>query len=62
MTTALVIVPVLWVVWSLIFCLALCWAASRPLPDIEASEDTGKLVRLPHSVAESNEESALWAS
>ena len=62
MTAALVIVLVLWIVASLIFCLALCWAASRPLPDIEASQDTGKLVPMPHAVAENNEESALCAS
>jgi hypothetical protein len=62
MMTALVIVLVLWIVTSLIFCLALCWAASKPLPDIEASEDTGKLVQLPHPVAECNEESVLCAS
>ena len=62
MTTAPVIVLVLWIVASLIFCLALCWAASRPLPYIEASQDTGKLVPLPHPDAERNEESALCAS
>ena len=61
MTTALVIVLVLWIVASLIFCLALCSAASRPLPDIEASQDTGKVVSLPHPAAESNE-AALCAS
>lgn len=61
MTAALVIVLVLWIVASLIFCLALCWAASKPLPAIEASQDTGKLVPMPHPVAESNEESALCA-
>ncbi len=62
MTTALVIVLVLWIVASLIFCLALCWAASRPLPDVETSQDAGKVMSLPHPVAESNEESALCVS
>ncbi len=61
MTTALVIVLVSWIVASLIFCLALCSAASRPLPDIEASQDTGKVVPLPHPAAVSNE-AALCAS
>jgi hypothetical protein len=61
MTAALVTALVLWIVASLIFCLALSSAANRSLPDVETDWATGKLVELPHPVAESDEEAALCA-
>ncbi|PYK99281.1 MAG: hypothetical protein DME19_09195 [Verrucomicrobia bacterium] len=61
MMSALIVISVLWAVASLVFCLALCRAAGRPVPRLEVFEDTGKVVQLPHPEpeAESNEETAL---
>jgi len=39
MTTTLVVVGAIWMALSLVFCLALCVAAAKPLPKAEVEEE-----------------------
>lgn len=60
MTTALLILLFLWIAVSLIFSLALCWEASRPLPKTdEVSGNATGQAELPHTLVEHNDKKAL---
>jgi len=43
MTTALFVILGVWMLLSLIFCLALCVAASKPAPDFDGPEESFKI-------------------
>ena len=43
MTTVLFVILGAWMLLSLIFCLALCVAASKPVPEFEATEESFKI-------------------
>jgi len=48
MTTALFVILGAWMLLSLIFCLALCVAASKPVPEFESAEESFQIVQ-PHA-------------
>ena len=39
MTTTLLVVGAVWMALSLVFCLALCVAAAKPMPKLEVEEE-----------------------
>ena len=44
MITALAIMLVSWIAVSLVFCLFLCFAGSRPMPDFELSAENSTIM------------------
>ncbi len=49
MTTVLFVILGAWMLLSLIFCLALCVAASKPVPDFEAQEEEAFEISQQHA-------------
>ena len=47
MTTVLFVILGTWMLLSMIFCLALCVAASKPVPDFEAPEESFEFSEQP---------------